>query len=193
MIGISLLSLIPHSLETGTPFSTIFGFISGGIFLWLIDILLPHIHKTEIDCDKYLKMGYFIALGIAFHNLPEGIAIGASNAVSDELGTFTALAIGLHNIAEGLSVAMPLCLGKIGKRRVVFITTLTGLSTFLGTVIGLALVQVSSLFISFSMAFAAGAMIYIVSDELIPQSHSSHSEFANVGVMLGITFALLMP
>lgn len=193
MIGVALLSLIPHSLETGNIFYCVVGFITGGIFLWLIDILMPHIHKVEADCGDYLKMGYFIAIGIAFHNLPEGIAIGASNSVSEELGFFMAIAIGLHNVAEGMSVALPLCMGKVAKRKIVFITTLTGLSTFVGTIIGLALVNISSVFISLSMAFAAGAMIYIASDELIPHSHSVHSEFANVGIMIGITAALLLP
>ncbi|HHX51668.1 MAG TPA: ZIP family metal transporter, partial [Clostridia bacterium] len=166
MIGISAFSLIPNSLDTGTVLICIIGFVGGGIFLFLVDIGLPHIHKIESDCDAYLKMGYFIAIGIAFHNLPEGIAIGASNTISEQLGLMTALAIGLHNIAEGLSVAVPLRLGRVGKKRIVFITTFTGLSTFLGAILGIMLVNISQLFISFALAFAAGAMIYIASDEL---------------------------
>jgi len=193
MIGISAFSLIPNSLDTGTVLICIIGFVGGGIFLFLVDIGLPHIHKIESDCDAYLKMGYFIAIGIAFHNLPEGIAIGASNTISEQLGLMTALAIGLHNIAEGLSVAVPLRLGRVGKKRIVFITTFTGLSTFLGAILGIMLVNISQLFISFALAFAAGAMIYIASDELIPHSHSVHSEFANAGIMLGFTAALFLP
>jgi len=192
MIGISTLSLIPRSIETNSLFSCIIGFISGGAFLWLIDVVTPHIHKTDTNDDAYLKMGYFIAIGIAFHNLPEGIAIGTSNSISAHLGLFTAIAIGLHNVAEGLSVAIPLTLGHASKSRIIFITTMTGLSTFLGTIIGLALVKISPLFISYSLAFAAGAMIYISSDELIPHSHKAHSDFANVGLMLGIVMALLI-
>jgi ZIP family zinc transporter len=193
MIGISAFSLIPNSIDTGTIVTCIVGFVIGGVFLFLVDIGLPHIHKIESDCGAYLKMGYFIAIGIAFHNLPEGIAIGASNAISEHLGLMTALAIGLHNIAEGLSVAVPLRLGRIGKKRIVFITTMTGLSTFFGAGLGMILVNVSQTFISFGMAFAAGAMIYIASDELIPHSHSVHSEFANLGIMLGFTAALFLP
>lgn len=193
MIGISTLSLIPNALRTGTLYSCLAGFASGAVFLWLVDILMPHIHKNETDCDIYSKMGYFIAIGIALHNLPEGIAIGASNQVSEQLGLYTAVAIGLHNIAEGLSVALPLCLGRVGKKRIIFVTTMTGLSTFFGTIIGLILFHISPLFIAYSLAFAAGAMIYIASDELIPHSHSVHSEFANVGIMLGIAMALLLP
>lgn len=161
--------------------------------MWLIDIFMPHVHKTETDCSTYLKMGYFIAIGIAIHNLPEGVAIGASSTVSEQLGIFTAGAIGLHNIAEGMAVALPLCLGKIAKRKIIFITSLTGLSTFFGTIIGLILVGISPLFVALSMAFAAGAMIYIASDELIPHSHQAHSEFANIGIMIGVAAAFLLP
>lgn len=192
MIGISTLSLIPESIGAGSPVFCLLGFVSGAFLLWLVDVLLPHIHKSETECDMYLKMGSFIALGIAFHNLPEGIAIGASNEISAELGVYTAVSIGIHNIAEGLSVAMPLCLGKMRKIRIVYVTTFTGLATLLGTLIGLYLVSISTSFISFSLAFAAGAMVYIASDELIPQSHCVHSHFANAGIILGILLAIFV-
>lgn len=192
MIGISTISLIPESMEAGSFTLCFLGFVSGAVFLWLIDVSLPHIHKNETNCDMYMKMGYFIAAGIAFHNLPEGIAIGATNEVSTQLGLYTAISIGIHNIAEGLSIAMPLCMGKVGKIRIIFITTMTGLATLLGTIIGLFMVGVSQGFISFALAFAAGAMIYISSDELIPHSHSVHSHTANMGIVLGIMLALLL-
>lgn len=192
MIGISTLTLIPESLAMGTIYICLAGFVCGALFLWLIDVLLPHIHKTETECDMYMKMGTFIALGIFFHNLPEGIAIGTSSHVSVELGIYTSVSIGIHNIAEGLSVAMPLCLGKMEKIRIIFITTLTGLATLLGAFLGLILVKVSLVFISFSLAFAAGAMIYILSDELIPHSHHVHSNAANIGIIFGIMLALLV-
>ncbi|WP_242831473.1 ZIP family metal transporter [Dehalobacter sp. UNSWDHB] len=138
------------------------------------------------------RWGYFIALGITLHNLPEGIAIGATSEVSYHMGIMTALTIGLHNIAEGLCVAMPLCLANVRKSRVVLITTMTGMSTLLGTGLGMILGLISPLIIAFFLAFAAGAMIYISSDELIPKSHHSHSEYANVGIMLGFILALIL-
>lgn len=198
MIGISTFSLIPTSLEMGNPYICVAGFIGGALFLFLVDISMPHIHKVEVDCKRdmergrFAKMGYFIALGITLHNIPEGIAIGATNEVSSDMGILMALTIGIHNIAEGLCVAMPLCLGKVRKRRVVLITTMTGLSTLLGTWLGMVLGIISPLLIAFFLAFAAGAMIYISSDELIPQSHKTHSEFANVGILAGFIVALLL-
>lgn len=192
MIGISTLSLLPESLATGNLYISIGGFASGALFLGLIDMALPHVHKSETDCDMYMKMGYFVAFGIALHNLPEGIAIGASNEVSPTLGLFTAVSIGIHNVAEGLSVAMPLCRGQVKRLRIVFITALTGLATVIGTIIGILLMKVTPFFISYSLAFAAGAMIYIAIDELIPHSHGVHTNAANVGIVLGILAALLL-
>lgn len=192
MIGISTMSLIPESLNAGSVFTCVLGFTLGALFLWGIDVIMPHIHKTEADCEIYSKMGYFIAFGIALHNLPEGVAIGASNEISVNLGLNTAISIGFHNIAEGLSVAMPLCLGKVKKIRIIAITTLTGLATLLGTIIGVAIMNISGLIISGSLAFAAGAMIYVASDELIPHSHSVHSHSANVGILLGIAAAIIL-
>lgn len=201
MIGISTLSLIPEGLALGNLYTNMMGFITGALFLWLVDMFVPHTHKSETgsrtcsekDSEIYKKMGYFIALGIAVHNLPEGIAIGVTHEVSVELGASTALSIALHNIAEGMSVAFPLYLSQnVGKIRVVFITTMTGLATLLGTIIGLSLVSVSPMIISFSLAFAAGAMIYIASDELIPQSHSVHSHAANLGIITGILMATVL-
>lgn len=193
MLGLSTLSMIPESLALGGIYPCIFGFICGAGFLALLDILLPHIHKNEAKYDEYLKMGYFIAIGIAVHNLPEGIAIGVSNEVSVELGFYTALSIGIHNIAEGLSVAMPLSLSHaLEGGKIVFITTITGLATFFGTMLGTSLATVSSVFISASFSFAAGAMIYITSDELIPKSHARHSNYANMGIVSGILLSLLL-
>ena len=81
----------------------------------------------------------------------------------------------------------------MSKARIVLISVLTGLSTLIGTFFGLIIGSISLIFVSGSLAFAAGAMIYIASDELIPQSHKTHSEYANVGIMLGFIFALVMP
>ena len=193
MLGISTLSLIPESIKVGNVYSCIIGFTSGAIFLALLDLWLPHIHKNEAKDDEYRKMGYFIATGIAVHNLPEGIAIGVSNDVSASLGLYMALSIGIHNIAEGLSVAMPLSLSpNMKKGKIVFITTITGLATLFGTMLGTALADVSALFISASFAFAAGAMIYITSDELIPKSHRTHSNYANIGIITGVLLSLFL-
>jgi len=193
MLGISTFSLIPQSMELGNIYFCALGFVCGAASLGLLDYVLPHIHKNEMEYDEYKKMGYFIAIGIAVHNLPEGIAIGVSSEVSVAMGFYMAISIGIHNIAEGLSVAMPLSLSpNIKKTRMVFITTITGLATLLGTLIGTVIITISAFFISASLAFAAGAMIYITSAELIPKSHRSHGKYANIGIVAGILLALFL-
>ena len=128
MIGISTLSLIPNSLSGGL-FFCVLGFVLGGVILWLLDVKLPHTHKIEAEANMYYKMGVFIALGIALHNIPEGLAIGASNFISEDLSFYTAVGIGLHNTAEGMCVAFPLAIGNTSKIKIILISTLTGLST----------------------------------------------------------------
>jgi ZIP family zinc transporter len=179
-------------MDMGNAYICIFGFIGGALFLFLADISMPHIHKVEAENSQFATMGYFIALGITLHNIPEGIAIGATGDVSEQMGLATAITIGLHNIAEGLCVAMPLCLGNVRKTRVVLITTMTGLATLLGTWLGMFFGIISPSVIAFFLAFAAGAMIYISSDELIPKSHKTHSEFANIGIILGFIMSFLL-
>jgi len=139
-------------------------------------------------------MGYLIFFGIAIHNVPEGLAIGAGLEASPELGLTIALAIGLHNIPEGLAVAGPLKAGGLTNLKVVLFTMGAGLMTVVGTAIGLVVFGISSAFVGGSLAFAAGAMIYIVNDELIPQANNLHSHLANAGSIAGmlIGFAMLI-
>jgi len=198
MIGLSTFSLIPHAIESGSITAVILGFVAGGLFLWIIDMIIPHIHKLDGEEEEgdrlssYKKMGYFIAIGIALHNLPEGLSIGASTGISMNVGIVIAISIGIHNIAEGLSIAVPLSICGIKKSKIVFITVFAGLFTVIGAFIGMLAVNISSVIISMSLSFAAGAMIYICSDELIPESHKLHSNMSNAGVMTGFIFSLVI-
>lgn len=196
MVGLSTFSLIPHAIETGSILSVVAGFMVGGIFLWLVDMAIPHIHKIDSEegdkLNSFKKMGYFIAIGIALHNLPEGLSIGASTGISMNVGIIIAVSIGIHNIAEGLSIAVPLKISGVKQSQIVFTTVFAGLFTVIGTLIGLLMVNISANVISFSLSFAAGAMIYICSDELIPESHKLHSNLSNAGIMIGFIFSLII-
>lgn len=139
-----------------------------------------------------LHCGLFLAIGIALHNLPEGLAIGAGYSNSAALGATIALSLALHNIPEGMVTAAPLLLSGMNKWRVLGIATAAGLVTPVGTFIGAALISISPEFISVAMALAAGAMIYIVSDELIPQSHEYHSHAANFGLVMGFVLGYML-
>jgi len=197
MLAISAFDLMPEALRLGGLIYTIFGFLLGAGLMFGLDTLVPHMHigegKPESGQDtEMLKMGYFIFLGIALHNLPEGLAIGAGFSASAGLGGAIALALALHNVPEGMATAAPLLMGGMGKARVLGLTTMAGLMTPLGSLLGILLINISPAFISISLALAAGAMIYIVSDELIPQSHRYHSHLANAGLLAGFLLGIII-
>lgn len=139
----------------------------------------------ELSCNNLLRCGIFLVIGIALHNLPEGLAIGAGYTSSSALGAVIVVSLALHNVPEGMVTAAPLLLGGMQRWRVVLLTTIAGLMTPIGTAIGGLLFVVSKGLVGGALAFAAGAMVYIVSDELIPQSHQYHSHAANVGLIVG--------
>ena len=143
--------------------------------------------------NKILQAGYLIFLGIALHNIPEGLAIGAGLEASPELGLYIAIALGLHNIPEGAAVAGPLRAGGLPVAKVVFLTLIAGLMSPVGAALGLVFINISPLFIAGSLSFAAGAMVYIANDELIPRSHKLNSHAAIGGSCSGCCWFLYYP
>lgn len=197
MIAISAIELIPESIELGGLLNTAIGFSLGALLMFLLDIVVPHSHMGSGEAEndekaKLKKMGYFIFLGIALHNLPEGLAIGAGFEAQKALGMSIAIALAIHNVPEGMATAVPLIAGGVGKFKVVMLTLIAGMMTPVGTAIGLALFGISEAFVAIGLSLAAGAMIYIVSDELIPHSHGTHSHFANLGLLLGFLVGFLI-
>lgn len=197
MLAISAFSLLPEALALGGMLRAIAGFLIGAGLMFGLDTLVPHIHigegKAEAGGDaNLLKVGYFIFLGIALHNFPEGLAIGAGFSASPGLGTAVALALAVHNVPEGMATAAPLLAGGMGKAKVLLLTALAGLMTPVGTGAGLLLINLSESFISITLGVAAGAMIYIVSDELIPESHRHHSHLANAGLLIGFLLGMII-
>lgn len=215
MLAISAFELLPEAKHLGGVTAAALGVTMGAGMMALLDVILPHIHRGfrnsegisvdmaaadsllvngnhsvgqisgKLDYANLLKCGLFLVVGIALHNLPEGLAIGAGYTSSAALGMVIVVSLALHNVPEGMVTATPLLLGGMEKWRVVLLTTLAGLMTPVGTAIGAMLFSVSQGFVGGALAFAAGAMIYIVSDELIPQSHQYHSHAANLGLLAG--------
>lgn len=205
MLAIAAMELVPAALEMGTVLVTAVGFIMGALLMAVLDIVLPHVHlgacKVEEDFApsngvmpdaELMKLGWFIAIGIGLHNIPEGLAIGAGYLSSPALGLAIVVGLAFHNIPEGMATACPLLLGGMGPWRIFWLTLLVGMMTPLGTLIGAFLFTAGEVFVAMAMAFAAGAMIYIVSDELIPQSHKYHSHTANAGLLLGFLIVLIL-
>lgn len=203
MLALALFDLLPEALEHGSMASAVIGFVLGVLVMYLLDRFIPHAHVNPQNATdnassspkydrKILRLGYLIFLGIALHNLPEGLAIGAGLEASPELGLYIAIAIGLHNIPEGVAVAGPLKAGGLPAANVIFLTLIAGLMVPVGAALGLIFFNISPLFIAGGLAFAAGAMVYIVNDELIPRSHKLNSHIAIAGLILGLLVVFML-
>jgi ZIP family zinc transporter len=193
MLAVVALDLLPAALEHGTRSSTIIGFTLGMLLLAYVGNRMARRRRRSRTLDKrhsFIRMGILVALGIALHDLPEGLAIGAGFAATEELGTILALAIGLHNIPEGIGLSLPLLYGGWRPAQILGLCLLVALVTPLGTLLSLALLQLSPQAIAVSLAFAAGAMVFVVADELIPASHDSSRLLTSLGITLG--FAIIL-
>ncbi|HKM17226.1 MAG TPA: ZIP family metal transporter, partial [Limnochordia bacterium] len=136
-------------------------------------------------------------IGIAVHNFPEGLAIGAGYAASETLGIGLAVVLALHDAPEGMAMAGPMKAAGLSPLRIVATCTLAGVPTGLGSLIGAYFGNVSELFLSVALGFAAGAMLYLVFDELLPIAQELDSEHSStfgaiIGVVVGILFMALL-
>ena len=157
-----------------------------------------NMHKRHNDSRLSLFVaGVVMACAIALHNIPEGMTIGASFAVSDNLmwgtGMIMAVLIGLHNIPEGMAVAVPLISGGTGRVRATLLTAACGLPTVLGTWLGFWLGDLGPLGLTMSLGFASGAMLYVVFGEIMPESYLIYrSKLPAFAVMVGLALGMFM-
>ncbi|MGD9125836.1 MAG: ZIP family metal transporter [Planctomycetia bacterium] len=209
MIAASFWSLLAPAIEMSEKgplpkwIPALLGFIAGGIFLWLADKLLPHLHpgmKEPEGIHTRWKRTTLLVLAITLHNVPEGLAIGvAFGAAATGLGGATlagavalAIGIGLQNFPEGTAVSMPLRREGMSRTRSFMWGQFSGMVEPIAGVLGAALIVFAEPILPYALAFAAGAMIYVVVEELIPESqnHEHGSDTATIGAMLG--FAIMM-
>lgn len=170
------------------------GMLLGALFLHLADNKLPHIHFNEdlgSHTESLQKIWLFI-FAITIHNFPEGLSVGVSFGTGDmHNGIVLAIAIALQNIPEGMAVALPLVALGYNKWKAVGIATLTGLVEPIGGLLGITLVSIFSPVLPFAMGFAAGAMLFVISEEIIPETHSNgRSRYATFALMIG--FIIMM-
>ena len=156
MLAIVLTDLLPESIEVGNFFLAITGLLIGTLFILFVDLKIPHVHffETTEELARFIRTGTILGLGIAMHNLPEGIAIGASYVASPALGFTLAVTIALHNIPEGIAMACPLCAGGMRIRWILIYTAMAGLPMGLGAFIGASLGAISPVVLSLSLGFA---------------------------------------
>ena len=199
MLSAAVLGLIVPSLEYGTKYGTFIailmtvgGIFTGAIALNLIDRLVPHLHKLAgADLEEHrnnskISRVLLFVTAIAIHNLPEGIAAGVSfGSGNTSEALVIAGGIALQNIPEGMVIIGPMLSSGISKRRTLLLASLTGLIEVVGTLIGYFAVSLASAILPFALAFAGGTMLYVISDEMIPETHAHGSQ-------RGATYALLV-
>ena len=180
------------------------GFLLGGAFLWLVDKLLPHLHpgfpKEEAEGVKTSwQRSVLLVLAITIHNIPEGLAVGvafgalAADLPAATLGGAVALAIGIgiQNFPEGAAVSVPLRREGLSRLKSFWYGQLSGVVEPIAGVLGAIAVIYMRPILPYALAFAAGAMIYVVVEELVPESQlDKHTDVATIGAMLG--FAVMM-
>ena len=197
MLAAAVLGLIIPSVERGSDYGmpvalliTVAGIFVGALCLNLIDKLVPHLHalagvEPEEHHNEGLSKVLLFVMAIAIHNLPEGIAAGVGFGSGDTSGALViAGGIALQNIPEGMVVIAPMLAAGVSKKRTLLIATLTGLVEVVGTLIGFLAVSASEVILPFALAFAGGTMLYVISDEMIPETHAH-------GGQRGATYALL--
>jgi len=206
MIAASFWSLLNPAIEmsNGSWIPAVIGFLAGGVFLRLIDMILPHLHiGNDISEREGIKTPWgkstLLFLAVTLHNFPEGLAVGVGfGAVAYGLpsASFTgalalAIGIGIQNFPEGAAVSIPLRREGLSAGRSFFWGQFSGMIETIAGVIGAALVMIARPILPYALAFAAGAMIYVVSEEVIPESQKGeYSHLSTIGVMIG--FAIMM-
>jgi len=210
MIAASFWSLLVPAIEMSGESDfprwapAVIGFLVGGVFLWLADQILPHLHLGfEIEKAEGIKTSWersvLLVLAITLHNIPEGLAVGVAfgalgaNLPSASLGGAIALAlgIGIQNFPEGVAVSVPLRREGFSRLKSFWYGQLSGIVEPIAGIIGAVAVVSTRSILPYALSFAAGAMIYVVVEEVIPESQlEDNSDIATIGTMIG--FALMM-
>ncbi len=191
MIGLSLFGLLPEGNAFSGVKITGAGFVWGIFMMRFFDMLVHRKEENSVQ-DSYIGMGVLIAVGIALHNFPEGLAMGAGFRGGENLGYLIAFSLMLHNIPEGATIGAPLKTGGFSLARILWITALAGIVTPMGAACGWILADVSARFLGAAMGVAAGAMVYISFDSLIPAALRLDRGTGNGGVYLGILLTFML-
>jgi ZIP family zinc transporter len=175
------------------------GVLCGALCLNLIDRLVPHLHKmTGVDQEDHpektaqLNKVLLFVIAIAIHNLPEGIAAGVSFGSGNVAQALTvAGGIALQNIPEGMVIIAPMIAAGMSRKRTLLIALATGVVEVVGTLIGYFAITISTAILPFALAFAGGTMLYVISDEMIPETHAHGNErVATYSLLIGFCLML---
>ena len=201
MLSAAVIGLIIPSVEYGGKLGlliTVSGIFAGAVCLNLIDRLVPHLHKmagvdSETHTNGNLSKVLLFVSAIAIHNLPEGIAAGVGFGAGDTTqALIIAGGIALQNIPEGMVIIAPMLAAGVKPSRTLVLAILTGVVEIIGTLIGYFAVNIASAILPFALAFAGGTMLYVISDEMIPETHAhGHERGATYALLVGFCLMLV--
>ena len=199
MLAAAVIGLVLPSLEYGSLITTVIGIFCGAVCLNLLDKVVPHLHRLSgVDqethpsqTEKLNKVLLFV-MAIAIHNLSEGIAAGVGFGTENTGEAITiAAGIALQNIPEGMVIIAPMLAAGMSRGRTLVAALMTGVVEVLGTLLGYFAVSISTAVLPFALAFAGGTMLYVISDEMIPETHA-HGEERGATYSLLAGFALML-
>ena len=188
MTAIICFDLIPEAFELSNLSVSMLGIIIGIILMIACDLFISNkVSKKNENKNSLLRTGIVVGIGLALHNFPEGLAIGSGFGASVTLGLSLAIAICLHDVPEGISMAVTIKNGGIKANKVIYYVILSGVTTGVGAFFGAVAGNISKDIIAICLSLAAGAMIYIVSGELIPESNKLYNgRTTALGSILGL-------
>lgn len=203
MLAATSFSLILPSIESGggdfkAVMITSLGIFIGAVFIDFIDRHAPHQHlldkRIEGGASDSLKKIWLFIIAIAIHNFPEGMATGVAFGTENiRDGIPIAIGIGLQNMPEGLAVALALVREKYSVKSAFWIAAMTGLIEPVGALLGFGLVSMFEPILGFLLAFAGGTMLFVISDEIIPETHSNgHEREATYGIIIGFIIMMVL-
>lgn len=189
MVAASTYGLIPASLKLTNLYVLCFGVLIGALLLSILEYIIPHIDFDHQRSDVVLpQQSLMLVAAMTLHNIPEGLSVGASLVSEVEnLGVVVALSMGLQNVPEGFLVALFLINQDVHKLFAIMMAVFTGIIEYIASLVGFFLVQVSLFLVPYGLAFAAGAMLFIVYKELIPETHGhGYERLATFSFLLGL-------
>ncbi len=197
MLAATSFSLILPSIEFGGVWITVAGILLGAGFVALMDRVVPHVHfisGPEGPVSPTMKRITLLILAITIHNFPEGMAVGVGFGSGDfDVAIALAIAIALQNMPEGLAVALPLIREGYSRWKAVFLALLSGMVEPIGGFLGAAVVSIAQPLLPWGLSFAAGAMLYVVSEEIIPETHrKGFAKVGTTGLLLGFVVMMVL-
>ena len=193
MLSAAIIGLILPSIEGGGVMVCVLGLILGAVLVNLLDLPLPYVMKKQrSDDDRFCRVLLFV-MAIALHNLPEGVAAGVGLGTGDSAGgLMIAIAIAMQNIPEGIIVTVSLRGVGVRSFRACLISAMTGVIEILGTLFGYLAVGVSTAILPLILSLAGGTMLYVISEEMIPESHSGGGRAPTYFLLLWFSFMLIL-